>query len=222
MLTDKDTLIPATPSAQAYQDEGLERPPVPDIDEPYALFAQWLQEAKAREPNDANAMALATVDGAGMPDVRIVLLKDVSEGGFTFYTNTMSAKGLALADRPVAALNFHWKTLRRQVRVRGHVGPVSPQEADAYFATRARDSQIGAWASAQSDVMADRMTLEARIGLIEALHEGEAVPRPGHWSGYRVAPVSVEFWQDRPFRLHDRLRLRRLPDGSWARDRLYP
>ncbi len=222
MLKDDNALIPPTPSAQAYQDEVLERPPVPDVAEPYGLFAQWLQDAKAREPNDANAMALATVDADGVPDVRIVLLKDVSAGGFTFYTNTMSAKGMALAGQPVAALSFHWKSLRRQVRIRGQVEPVLPQEADAYFATRARDSQIGAWASAQSEVMPDRATLEARMTLIEALHDGEDVPRPAHWSGYRVVPQSVEFWQDRPFRLHDRLKLHRLPGGDWSRERLYP
>ena len=192
-----------------------------DRREPIGLFVDWLTEARAHEVNDANAMTLATVDADGAPDARIVLLKDVDARGFTFYSNRESAKGLELAANPVAALTFHWKSLRRQVRVRGRVEPVTPQEADAYFASRARESRIGAWASDQSRPLDDRATLEAAVVRESARFEGQDVPRPERWTGWRVVPRSVEFWRDRPFRLHDRLRFDREGDG-WAKTRLWP
>jgi pyridoxamine 5'-phosphate oxidase len=189
--------------------------------EPYALFAEWLAEAKAKEPNDPNAMALATVDAAGQPDVRMVLLKDFDAAGFVFYSNTESAKGRALAAHPQAALGFHWKSLRRQVRIRGAVSFVTDAEADAYFATRDRGARIGAWASAQSSALEGRFQLEAKIAEYAAKFGLGDIPRPPHWTGYRLAPSEIEFWRDRPFRLHDRLLFRR--DGaSWATARLSP
>jgi pyridoxamine 5'-phosphate oxidase len=192
-----------------------------DRPEPVGLLVDWLADARAHEPNDPNAMALSTVDADGAPDSRMVLLKDVDARGLTFYSNAGSAKGLQLAGCPVAALLLHWKTLRRQVRVRGPVEPVSPEEADAYFASRARESRIGAWASDQSRPLADRPALEAAVARETARFEAAEVPRPGHWTGWRVVPRSVEFWRDRPFRLHDRLRFDR--DGDhWARTRLQP
>lgn len=190
-------------------------------DEPYGLFMDWLADARAHEINDANAMALSTVDAEGAPDSRMVLLKDVDGRGFTFYSNYESDKGRQLADRPVAALLFHWKSLRRQVRIRGTVEPVTTAEADAYFATRARESRIGAWASDQSRPLADRSELEAAIVRETARFEGQDVPRPERWSGWRVTPETVEFWRDRPFRLHDRLRFTRDGD-AWRRTRLQP
>lgn len=189
--------------------------------EPIGLFVDWLADARAHEINDANAMTLSTVDADGSPDSRIVLLKDIDARGLTFYSNTESNKGRELATHPVAALVFHWKSLRRQVRVRGRVEPVSSAEADAYFATRARESRIGAWASDQSRPLANRAELEAAIARETARFEGQDVPRPTHWSGWRVIPDAVEFWRDRPFRLHDRLRFTR--DGDvWTRSRLQP
>jgi pyridoxamine 5'-phosphate oxidase len=189
--------------------------------EPIGLFVDWLGDAKATEPNDANAMALSTVDAAGAPDSRMVLLKDVDARGFTFYSNRESAKGLDLGARPRAALLFHWKSLRRQVRVRGAVEPVTAAEADAYFASRARESRIGAWASDQSRPLDSRAELEAAIARESARFEGVDVPRPDRWTGWRLVPDSVEFWRDRPFRLHDRLRFDRDGD-AWARTRLWP
>lgn len=189
--------------------------------EPIGLFVDWLTDARAHEPNDANAMTLSTVDFNGAPDSRIVLLKDVDGRGFTFYSNRESAKGLQLEATPRAALLFHWKCLRRQVRVRGVVEPVSAEEADAYFASRARESRIGAWASDQSRPLADRADLEAAVVRETARFEGCEVDRPERWTGWRVIPQAVEFWRDRPFRLHDRLRFTR--DGDrWARERLWP
>ncbi len=192
-----------------------------DRAEPIGLFVEWLNQARAHEPNDANAMALSSVDADGSPDSRMVLLKDVDQRGFTFYSNRESAKGVELDAAPRAALLFHWKSLRRQVRVRGTVEVVSAAEADAYFASRARESRIGAWASDQSRPLDSRADLEAAVARETARFDGQDVPRPERWTGWRVAPVTVEFWRDRPFRLHDRLRFDRHGDG-WSRTRLQP
>ena len=196
--------------------------------EPFVLFAEWLGEAEASEPNDPNAMALATVDADGLPNVRMVLLKDVDGAdatprGFVFYTNLESAKGRELAATSKAALCFHWKSLRRQVRVRGLVSLVSDAEADAYFASRARGSRLGAWASAQSRPLESRFALEKAVASVTARHPIGEIPRPPHWSGFRVVPLEIEFWHDRPFRLHDRLVFRRADSASpWEKQRLYP
>jgi pyridoxamine 5'-phosphate oxidase len=192
-----------------------------DRAEPFGLFVEWLGDATRTEPNDPNAMTLSTVDAAGAPDARIVLLKDVDARGFTFYSNRESAKGLDLASHPRAALLFHWKSLRRQVRVRGAVEPVTAAEADAYFASRARESRIGAWASDQSRPLDSREALESAVARETARFEGEDVPRPERWTGWRVIPDSVEFWRDRPFRLHDRLRFART-GADWVKTRLWP
>ena len=221
----RNDLIPPSPSAADYAEKG---PPPDDAalfaaQDPLALFADWLREARAKEPNDANAMALATVDGDGLPDVRMVLLKDFDARGFTFYSNAGSAKGRQLAHSPKAALCFHWKSLRRQVRVRGPVEPVGDAEADAYFATRAREARIGAWASEQSRPLEGRFALEKRIAEVAARFGAQEVTRPPHWIGWRVRPLQIEFWRDRPFRLHDRLQFSRAaPDAPWAKARLYP
>lgn len=197
-------------------------------DDPFALFEAWLEEATASEINDANGMALATVDDSGLPNLRMVLLKGLDEAahparGFVFYTNLESAKGVELQASSRAALLFHWKSLRRQVRVRGMVSPVSSEEADAYFATRPRLSQIGAWASDQSRPVESRLAFEKRIALYTAKYALGQVPRPPHWSGFRVTPVEIELWHDRPFRLHDRIVFRRANIAeSWAKSRLYP
>ncbi len=192
-------------------------------DEPLELFREWFALAKAHEPNDHDAVALATVDAQGLPDVRMVLLKHVDHEGFTFYTNLESAKGEELAANPLAALCFHWKSLRRQVRVRGPVARVSDAEADAYFATRAKDSQIGAWASRQSRPLEGRFALEKEVAHYAAKYALSTVPRPPHWSGFRVQPLTIEFWRDRPFRLHERIRYQRAaPGDSWKTDHLFP
>ena len=193
-------------------------------EDPFALFGEWLAEAEGSEPNDPNAMALATVDAAGLPDVRMVLMKGYDAAGFVFYTNLESAKGAELAAHPKAALLFHWKSLRRQVRIRGAVERVTPEEADAYFATRPRGSRIGAWASAQSRPLAERSILEEAVATLTAKYGEDEIPRPAHWSGFRILPVEIEFWHDRPFRLHDRVRFTRaMPgEGAWTRTRLYP
>lgn len=196
--------------------------------EPFPLFETWFAEASAEEINDPNAMALATVDGAGLPNVRMVLLKGVDkpgrpDRGFVFYTNLMSAKGQELAAQPQAALLLHWKSLRRQVRVRGGVHAVSPQEADEYFASRARGSRIGAWASEQSRPLESRFALEKAVARVAARYPVGEIPRPPHWSGFRVVPTEIEFWADRPFRLHDRLQFRRGgPGDHWQKLHLYP
>ncbi|MBX9575175.1 MAG: pyridoxamine 5'-phosphate oxidase [Caulobacteraceae bacterium] len=192
-----------------------------DRAEPIGLFVAWLADARAHEVNDPNAMCLATADADGVPDARMVLLKDVDARGFTFYSNAESAKGGQLAARTSAALLFHWKSLRRQVRVRGAVEPVTTAEADAYFASRARESRIGAWASDQSRPLASRAELEAAVARETARFGDGEVPRPPHWTGWRVVPSAVEFWRDRPFRLHDRLRFDRVSDG-WSKTRLQP
>jgi len=216
-------LIPPSPAEDDYVKSVTEAEPLallPDED-PVALFEAWLREAVKSEPNDANAMTLATVDADGLPNSRMVLLKGVDAAGFVFFTNTQSAKGRELAAHPKAALSFHWKSLRRSVRVRGDVEPVTAEEADAYFATRARPAQIGAWASDQSRELPDRLALEKKIveaGLRFGLGK---VSRPPYWRGYRVIPRRIEFWRDRPFRLHERLVFERAGEG-WATKRLYP
>ncbi|MGE0702064.1 MAG: pyridoxamine 5'-phosphate oxidase [Hyphomicrobiaceae bacterium] len=198
-------------------------------DEPFALFEQWLREAEGKEPNDPNALALGTVDADGLPNVRMVLLKGLDpaarghDRGFVFYTNLESAKGRELAASGKAALLFHWKSLRRQVRVRGLVSSVSDGEADAYFATRARGSRLGAWASAQSRPLESRFALEKAVALVTARYPLGEIPRPPHWSGFRVTPLEMELWHDRPFRLHDRVVFRRpSPGEAWVKSRLYP
>lgn len=189
--------------------------------DPHMLFEEWLAEAMISEPNDPEAMALATADAEGRPSSRMVLLKGQDERGFVFYTNADSRKGDEIGANPHAALLFHWKSLRRQVRVEGPVAPVSEAEADAYFASRARDSRIGAWASDQSRPLASRATFEARYEEMKARFEGGEVPRPPHWSGYRVAPERIEFWSDRAYRLHERRLFTRTETG-WSEGLLYP
>jgi pyridoxamine 5'-phosphate oxidase len=194
-----------------------------DRDDPFALFAEWLADAEKTEPNDPNGMALATVDAEGLPNVRMVLLKGHDERGFVFYTNYESQKGREILGAMKAALVFHWKSLRRQVRVRGLVEEVSVAEADAYFASRPRDSRIGAWASQQSRPLESRFALEAAVARYAARYAIGEVPRPSYWSGFRIRPLSIEFWHDRPFRLHDRVQFRRdTPEGAWTKTRLYP
>jgi pyridoxamine 5'-phosphate oxidase len=189
--------------------------------EPWAIFCAWMAEAEKSEPNDPTAMALATAGADGLPNVRMVLLKGADERGFVFYTNAESAKGRELAANPQAALVFHWKSLRRQARARGTVTEVSDAEADAYFASRPRDSRIGAWASQQSRPLESRFALEKAVARYAAKHAMGEVPRPPYWKGYRIAPVSMEFWADRPFRLHERVMFTKRGDG-WEKTRLYP
>ncbi|MEA2754552.1 MAG: pyridoxamine 5-phosphate oxidase [Aliidongia sp.] len=190
--------------------------------DPFELFTLWLDEATITEPNDANAMALATATATGVPSVRIVLLKAIDRQGCVFYTNLDSRKGHELASNPHAALCFHWKSLRRQIRIDGTVAPVAAAEADAYFRSRPRDSRIGAWASDQSRPLDARATLLERIAAAEARFPGEDVPCPPHWSGFRLVPQRFEFWCDRPFRLHDRLVFSAGSDQRWLRTWLYP
>lgn len=193
----------------------------PSVD-PIDAFGRWLEEAQASEINDPNAMALASVDENGLPDVRMVLLKDFDRRGFVFYTNFESRKGEEILQNRKAALCMHWKSLRRQVRARGRVEIVSEAEADAYFASRPHGSRIGAWASLQSQPLDGRPTLERRVAELEERY-GEAVPRPPHWSGFRIVPTEIEFWSDGAFRLHDRFRfVREAEDADWTVSRLYP
>jgi len=191
------------------------------VTDPFAHFADWFAAAAAHEPDDPNAMALATVSSTGHPAVRIVLLKAWDAAGFVFYTNLDSRKGGELAANPLCQLNFHWKSLRRQVRIDGRAEPVGAPEADAYFATRARDSQLGAWASDQSRTLADRATFDARLAEVTCRFDGQTVPRPPRWSGFRVVPAAIEFWQDRDFRHHERELFTRDVDG-WTTRLLFP
>jgi pyridoxamine 5'-phosphate oxidase len=189
--------------------------------DPFALFDTWYREARETEPNDSNAVALATVNAALQPSVRMVLLKGYGPDGFVFYTNRESRKAQDLHEGAKVALLFHWKSLRRQIRIEGSVSFATDAESDAYFATRARDSQLGAWASDQSRPLDARETFEARFEEVKARFEGQDVPRPPHWGGYRVTPTAIEFWQDRAHRLHER-RLFTRTDGGWTEGLLYP
>ncbi|MBL8543684.1 MAG: pyridoxamine 5'-phosphate oxidase [Hyphomonadaceae bacterium] len=218
-----DELIPPSPK----YDPAATPPPDDHAlfaeNEPFALFEHWFKEAKEKEPNDPNAMALATADKTGLPDVRMVLMKGFDAHGFAFYTNGDSAKGRQIAENAQAAACFHWKSLRRQVRIRGAVEWVSEAESDAYFRTRDRGARLGAWASLQSTPLPDRLALEKRIAEAALKYGLGEVPRPPHWHGYRIIPSSFEFWRDRPFRLHDRLVFsRETPAGAWVKSRLYP
>ena len=197
------------------------------VDDPIKLFGQWMGEARESESNDSNAMSLATIDAEGFPDVRIVLLKSFDDHGFVFYSNAKSAKGQQLAAHQKAALCLHWKSLRRQVRVQGEVTVVSEAESDAYFASRAREARLGAWASQQSDELSSREQFEAEYKEVERKYDGKDVPRPPYWQGWRVTPQRVEFWRDRPFRLHDRLVFKKDSETDhqnheWTKRRLYP
>jgi pyridoxamine 5'-phosphate oxidase len=189
--------------------------------DPFSLFAEWLGEAEASEPNDPNAMALATVDGDGMPNVRMVLLKGYDKDGFVFFTNFESAKGKELLAQPKAALCLHWKSLRRQIRVRGTITQVSTAESEAYFSSRPRGARIGAWASQQSRPLESRFALEKAVASYTAKFGVGEIPRPEYWSGFRITPATIEFWRNGTFRLHDRIVFTRTDEG-WSKVRLYP
>ena len=218
--------IPPTPSRADYQDSEDRPMGWLKADEPISLFEKWLAKAGQSEPNDPNAMSLATIDAGGRPDVRIVLLKGLDRRGFVFYTNAQSAKGQQLQAAGQAALCFHWKSQKRQVRVRGSVDIVSAQESDAYFQGRARGSQIGAWASQQSRAVASRKAMIDAVRAVETQFKDQDVPRPPYWHGWRVVPEQIEFWQDGAFRLHDRLVFTRIDASGqkvgWDIKRLFP
>lgn len=217
----KDKIDQKQPGEEFYQ-----APQAADFgreENPFSLFESWMGEAERYEPNDPNAMALASVDSDGMPNVRMVLLKEAAPEGFVFYTNFESAKGEELLSSSKAALCFHWKSLRRQIRVRGIVEQVSAEEADAYFASRARGSRIGAWASQQSRPLEGRAALEKSVAKYAARYALGSIPRPDYWSGFRLKPLEIEFWHDRPFRLHERVVFRRAAEQEkWSKTRLYP
>lgn len=221
-MTDVPVSIPKSPSSADYAAEG-DRPLIPDTSNPFELLDTWLKDANEHEPNDSSAMSLATVDADGMPDVRIVLLRGLdAENGLQFYTNYDSAKGEQLAAHPNAAVCFHWKSLRRQVRVRGRIEKSSPEQSNTYFQQRAPQSRIAAIASDQSRPLENRDVFNQRVAEISAIYgDDDDIPRPEHWGGYRLIPTEIEFWQDQAFRMHDRLKLKR--DGStWTSSRLYP
>lgn len=198
-------------------------PDFSSAEEPIRLFGEWMADAEASEINDPNAMSLATVDSDGLPNVRMVLLKGVDDAGFVFYTNLGSAKSQELGSNSQAALCFHWKSLRRQIRIRGHVSQVEDDEANIYFASRPKASQIGAWASKQSQVLESRFALEKRIAKFTTRFAAGEVSRPEFWSGFRLQPIEIEFWHDRPYRLHDRIVFRRdSVENEWEKSRLYP
>ncbi len=194
---------------------------IDELDDPIALFHQWYADAEAGEPRNANAMAVASIGPDGRPSIRTVLMKEVDTRGFVFYTNLESQKGVELRARPMTAICFYWRSIGRQVRAEGDVTLVDPSEADAYFASRPRDSQIGAWASEQSRDRGDPGRLEARVAELEVEYENREVPRPPHWTGFRLAPHRIEFWHEQPSRLHDRLMYDRV-DGAWRRRWLDP
>lgn len=224
------TELPPTPSKKDYTTDpayqailAANEVPIMGQENPFTLFDAWMAEARASEPSDANAMSLATIDDSGMPDLRVVLLKGVSPDGFVFYSHQDSAKGRELKSNPKAALNFHWKSLRRQVRVRGAVEEVSREMVAAYFATRARNAQIGAWASQQSKTLEHREDFKRELAAMEEKYAGKPVPVPTGWSGWRVMPEVIEFWRDRPFRLHDRLVFEKNKhNNDWQTKLLYP
>ena len=221
-MTDIPVSVPSSPSAENYAQEA-ERPLIAGKSDPYLLLAEWLREAEATEPNDSTAMSLATVDTSGMPDVRIVLLRGLSaDGGFQFYTNYQSTKGQQIEACPKAALCFHWKSLRRQVRVRGMLEKLTDAESDAYFRGRAPQSRIAAIASDQSRPLDNRDIFDQRVAEISAIYgDDDDIPRPPHWGGYRLQPSEIEFWQDQHFRMHDRLKFVRI-GADWQNQRLYP
>lgn len=221
-MTDVPVSIPKSPSAAEYATEG-DRALIPDTNEPIGLLEAWLKDANEHEPNDSTAMSLATVDQDGMPDVRVVLLRGLSaEDGFQFYTNYDSAKGEQLAAHPKAAICFHWKSLRRQVRVRGTIEKSAAEQSDAYFRQRAPQSRIAAIASDQSRPLDNREIFNQRVAEISSIYgDDNDIPRPEHWGGYRLIPTEIEFWQDQAFRMHDRLKLVR-SGSTWSSMRLYP